>query len=66
MKCVRRTTLVVSLLALGFLVIASQAHAANISGTISATLTIVDDSRLVGDVTCTVTAARAFLSERQA
>jgi hypothetical protein len=43
-KRVRRTTLVVSLLALGVLAIASQVQAADISGTISVTLTIVNDS----------------------
>ena len=35
----------------------SKAHAAKISGTISATLTISEDSQLSGDVTCTVTGA---------
>jgi hypothetical protein len=35
----------------------SSAYAADISGTISTTLTISDDSKLVGDVTCTVTDA---------
>jgi len=33
------------------------AHAADISGTIDSTLTIMDDSKLTGDVTCTVTNA---------
>lgn len=33
------------------------AFAANISGTISTTLTIMENSRLVGDVTCTVSGA---------
>src|SRR4051812_18533157 len=37
------------------LVIAVNACAADISGTISTTLTISDNSKLVGDVTCTVT-----------
>lgn len=32
-------------------------HAEEISGTISTTRTIMDDSKLVGDVTCTVTGA---------
>ena len=34
---------------------AACAFATDISGTISSTLTIMDNSRLVGDVTCTVT-----------
>ncbi|MGH8247061.1 MAG: hypothetical protein ACREUU_11610 [Gammaproteobacteria bacterium] len=34
-----------------------SAQATEISGTITATLTLVEDSRLVGDVTCTVTGA---------
>lgn len=33
----------------------STAHATEISGTIASTLTIFEDSELVGDVTCTVT-----------
>jgi parallel beta-helix repeat protein len=37
--------------------IAGTASAADISGTISSTLTITDNSQLVGDVTCTVTGA---------
>jgi hypothetical protein len=36
---------------------AGTAHATDISGTIATTLTIMDNSRLVGDVTCTVTGA---------
>jgi len=36
---------------------ASNAHAADISGTITTTLTVVQNSRLVGDVTCKVTGA---------
>jgi len=36
---------------------AGSAYAADISGTIATTLTITDNSRLVGDVTCTVTGA---------
>jgi len=36
---------------------AGTASGADISGTISSTLTITEDSQLVGDVTCTVTAA---------
>jgi hypothetical protein len=39
------------------LVCAGGAHAADISGTISTTLTIMDNSKLVGDVSCTVTGA---------
>ena len=34
-----------------------KSHAADISGYISSTLTITEDSKLVGDVTCTVTGA---------
>lgn len=34
-----------------------SAHAVDISGTIAATLTIMEDSRLTGNVTCTVTGA---------
>ena len=37
-------------------VFASSAHAADIGGTISSTLTITADSQLVDDVTCAVTA----------
>jgi hypothetical protein len=36
---------------------AAAAYATDISGTIATTLTITDDSKLVGDVTCTVTDA---------
>lgn len=43
---------------LGALVVTvSSAHAADIGGTISGTLTITEDSQLVDDVTCTVTDA---------
>jgi len=45
---------------LGLTVIAlgsGSAYATDISGTISSTLTISENSRLVGDVTCTVTGA---------
>ena len=38
-------------------VIAYPAQAADISGTIASTLTIVEDSQLIGDVTCTVVGA---------
>jgi hypothetical protein len=38
-------------------VCASSAHAGDIGGTISSTLTITEDSQLVDDVTCTVTGA---------
>jgi len=37
--------------------IARPTQAADISGTISSTLTIVEDSQLIGDVTCTVVGA---------
>lgn len=47
---------VISLL-VAFFVGAGTARAAEISGTISSTLTIFDDSELVGDVTCTVVGA---------
>jgi hypothetical protein len=39
------------------LVCAGTAHAAKISGTISSTLSVTEDSDLVGDVTCKVTGA---------
>jgi hypothetical protein len=45
------------LLAVGVLVSSSSASAADIRGTISSTLTITEDSQLVGDVACTVTGA---------
>jgi hypothetical protein len=38
-------------------VCAGSAHATDIGGTISATVTITEDSQLVDDVTCTVTGA---------
>jgi hypothetical protein len=44
-------------LVLAVLVGAGQAFAADISGTITATLTVFNDSKLVGDVTCQVTGA---------
>jgi len=40
-----------------FFVFATPAEAIQISGTISSTLTITDNSELVGDVTCTVAGA---------
>jgi hypothetical protein len=40
---------------LGFLLVVGTATAAKISGTISATMTISEDTQLSGDVTCTVT-----------
>jgi hypothetical protein len=43
---------------LGALVVSTNsAHAADIGGTISSTLTITEDSQLVDDVTCSVTGA---------
>jgi len=54
MKQIRRIAIAVCLLALGA---APSAQATDISGTIATTLTIYDNSRLVGDVTCTVTGA---------
>lgn len=50
----------ITLAILGFSVLllcAPRTSAAQISGTISTTLTIMDDSELVGDVTCTVSNA---------
>jgi hypothetical protein len=50
----------VALFALVFsslLLLAKTAHATDISGTISSTLTITENSKLVGDVTCTVMGA---------
>jgi hypothetical protein len=40
-----------------FVVCAGTSQAAKISGTVTTTLTITEDSQLVGDVTCTVTGA---------
>jgi len=54
MNARRRVAIAIGLLAIGF---ARTAQAADISGTIATTLTIVDDSQLVGDVTCTVVGA---------
>jgi hypothetical protein len=42
---------------LGVLLLSTTASAADIRGTVSTTLTIMQDSQLVGDVTCTVVAA---------
>jgi len=50
----------VALFALVFaslLLLAETAHATDISGTISSTLTITENSKLAGDVTCTVIGA---------
>ena len=44
-------------LLLAIFVFAGTAQAAKISGTISSTLSITEDSDLVGDVKCTVTGA---------
>ena len=47
---------------LGALVMCSgSAHATDIGGTISTTMTITEDSQLVDDVTCTVTGAPCIL-----
>lgn len=54
MSARRRIGIAIGLLAIG---LARPARATDISGTIASTLTIFDDSRLVGDVTCTVTGA---------
>lgn len=50
----RKKTLAASFLTALF-VCAGSAHATDISGIITTTLTITDNSRLVGDVVCTVT-----------
>ena len=50
---VRRVTLVVGLVALA----TGGVQATDIAGTIATTLTMTEDSRLVGDVTCTVSGA---------
>jgi hypothetical protein len=54
MNSTHRIAIAVGLLTMG---LARPAQATDISGTIASTLTIYDDSRLVGDVTCTVTGA---------
>src|SRR5260370_26918022 len=51
-----RVTLVVLAFS-AFLLCAGRTHATEISGTISTTLTIYEDSELTGDVTCTVVGA---------
>jgi hypothetical protein len=50
-------TLVVSVVGAVVLLVAQAASAADIRGTISSTLTITEDSQLVGNVTCNVTGA---------
>jgi parallel beta-helix repeat protein len=50
-----RTYLRLAVLSCGLLLYVADASAEDISGTISSTLTIFEDSRLVGDVTCTMT-----------
>src|SRR5229473_7838975 len=45
---------IAALAVLALFVCAERAQATHISGTITSTLTIFDDSQLVGDVTCTV------------
>jgi parallel beta-helix repeat protein len=54
MTATRRIAIAAGLLAIG---ITHPAEASDISGTIANTLTIFDDSRLIGDVTCTVVGA---------
>lgn len=54
MTATRRIAIAASLLATG---VAHPAQAADISGTIANTMMIFEDSRLVGDVTCTVVGA---------
>jgi hypothetical protein len=44
-----------------FFVWAGSAHAEDISGPITTTLTILNDSKLVGDVSCTVSAAACIV-----
>ena len=56
MTRLKTLTWLVSLL-VALLVCARSAHATDISGTISTTLMILEDSKLVGDVTCTVSGA---------
>jgi hypothetical protein len=57
MKNLKTLTCFASSLLLCLVVCAGTAQATEISGTISATLTIFDNSELVGDVTCMVTNA---------
>lgn len=52
-----KRTLATIVFGLGALLIDTTASATDIRGTISSTLTITDDSQLVGNVTCTVTGA---------
>ena len=54
MNARRRVGLAIGLLAIG---LARTAQAMDIGGTIATTLTLFDDSRLVGDVTCPVVGA---------
>jgi hypothetical protein len=54
---IRRKILRAELFSAGLFICAAGAQAADISGTISATLTISENSKLVGDVTCAVTGA---------
>lgn len=49
--------IVTSVVVLSLLLISGAASATDINGTISSTLTITDNSQLVGNVTCTVTGA---------
>jgi len=57
MTQVKRPMVFRLLVGIAVLLCAGAAAAADIRGTISSTLTITDDSQLVGDVTCTVTGA---------
>ncbi len=54
MRARRRTAIAIGVMAIA---VARPVQATDISGTIATTLTIFEDSRLVGDVTCTVTGA---------
>jgi hypothetical protein len=57
MNKAHRLAVLVALFGLGLVVTAAPAAATDISGTISSTLTIFEDSQLVGDVTCEVVGA---------
>lgn len=57
MNRLKMFTYLASFLLALFVVCAGFAQAAEISGTISTTMTITEDSQLVGDVTCTVAGA---------
>jgi hypothetical protein len=58
---IRRTMLVWCATFVMLIVCAGSALATDISGPITTTLTILDDSKLVGDVTCTVSGAPCIM-----